>query len=444
VFIVAEDISPDLGCYGNKFVHTPNLDKLASQGARFTRCYTHAPVCAPSRSGMITGMYPTSFGTHHMRSKLAVAPPPTFTSILRKAGYHVAWPGKTDFNFDVPADAFSSTENWMQAGPGTLPKPFFAFMNLNVTHESQIRAPKGKYAKNIERLKADERVDPAKVELPPYYPDAPEVRRDLANYYELITAMDYRVGDILRKLEEDGLAENTVVVFWGDHGRGLPRHKRWVYESGTLCPLIVRWPGKIQPGTVREDLVAVVDFAPTFLTIAGAQIPERLQGQPMLTADGKPGSKPRKYIYSARDRMDEVPDRIRAVRDERYRYVRNFRPELPYAQRVAYGELMPTMRVWREWNEAGKLQGPQKLFFAKTKPEEELYDLEADPHEVNNLAQSSQPEHVAKLNELRGALDQWLKDTNDLGAVPEEELIRRGVVRDVLSGYRSRKLPADE
>jgi uncharacterized sulfatase len=443
VFIGAEDISPDLGCYGNRFVHTPNLDRLAAEGARFDRCFTHAPVCAPSRSGMITGRYPTSFGTHHMRSKLKVAPPPTYTSLLQKAGYYVAWPGKTDFNFDVPPDAFTTKANWVQqGGPGKLPRPFFAYVNLNVTHESQVRSSPEQFAKNTQRLTPEQRVDPAKVELPPFYPDAPEVRRDLANYYELITAMDYRVGDVLKALDEAGLAENTVVVFWGDHGRGLPRYKRWVYDSGSRCPLIVRWPGKIRPGTVRDDLVAVVDFAPTFLTIAGAALPKELDGQPFVDAEGRPNPDRRKYVYTARDRMDETPDRIRSVRDERYRYVRNFRPELPYAQRVQYGEMMPTMRVWREWNKAGKLQGPQNLFFAPTKPGEELYDTQSDPHEVNNLAASTALEHQAKLKELRAALDAWLKETDDLGAVPEEELVRRGIVEDVISKYEDRKAPA--
>lgn len=438
VFIGAEDISPDLGCYGNAFVQTPNLDRLASQGARFTRCFTQAPVCAPSRSGMITGMYPTSIGSHHMRSKL-IAPPPTFTGLLREAGYHVAWPGKTDFNFDVPAGSFSTTRPWAKEGPGALPTPFFAYVNLEGTHESKIRAPAGQFAQLTRRLTPGQRVDPAKVVLPPYYPDTPEVRRDVANYYELITAMDYQVGDVLDALDRQGLADSTAVVFWGDHGWGMPRGKRWCYDSGTRCPLIVRWPGKVAPGTAREDLTAAVDLAPTFLTLAGVAVPERLQGRPFLMADGRPNPEPRRYAFSARDRMDETPDRIRSVRDEHYRYVRNYQPELPYAQRVQYGELMPTMQAWRRLNEEGKLQGSQRLFFAPTKPEEELYDTRADPHEINNLAGSASPEHVAKMKELRDALAGWVEKTKDLGAVPEEELIRRGLVEDVLKGYEARK-----
>jgi N-sulfoglucosamine sulfohydrolase len=447
VFIGAEDLSPDLACYGSKFVHTPNLDRLASQGARFTRAFTHAPVCAPSRSGMITGMYPTTIGSHHMRSGL-INPPPTFPAELRKAGYYVDWATKTDINFAgrqnaQPKDAFDSTKAWTNdAALEKLPRPFFAHVNFATTHESQIRAPRDKFEQLTRRLTPAQRMDPAKVDLPPYYPDTPESRRDLANYYELVTAMDYQVGEVLDLLERHKLADNTVVVFWGDHGRGLPRYKRWCYDSGTRIPLIVRWPGKVQPGTVRDDLVAVVDFAPTFLTMAGAPIPDRMQGQPFLTGEGKPNPHPRKYVYAARDRMDETPDRIRSVRDERYHYVRNFRPELPYAQRIQYGEEMPTMQSWRRLNAEGKLTGPQKLFFAPTKPKEELYDTASDPHEVNNLADSRQPEHQAKLKELRGELDRWIDETKDLGAVPEEELIKQGLVEDFLKNYLLRKEPS--
>ena len=444
VFIGAEDFSPDLGCYGSKFVHTPNLDRLASQGARFTRAFTHAPVCAPSRSGMITGMYPTTIGSHHMRSGL-INPPLTFPAELRKAGYHVVWATKTDINFagrqnGQPKDAFDSKALWTSdAALQKLPRPFFAHVNFNTTHESQVRAPGAKFAENTKRLTPQQRVDPAKVDLPPYYPDTPETRRDLANYYELVTAMDFQVGEVLELLERNGLANNTVVVFWGDHGRGLPRHKRWCYDSGSRIPLIVRWPGKVQPGTVREDLVAVVDFAPTFLTMAGAPVPDRMQGQTFLTSEGKPNPHPRKYVYCARDRMDETPDRIRSVRDERYQYLRNFHPELPYAQRIQYMDLMPTMQAWRKLNAEGKLKGPQALFFAPAKPKEELYDTASDPHEVNNLAESNQPEHQAKLKELRAELDRWMEETKDLGAVPEEELIKRGVVEDFLKNYEGRK-----
>jgi uncharacterized sulfatase len=222
------------------------------------------------------------------------------------------------------------------------------------------------------------------------------------------------------------------VFLTGDHGRGLPRSKRWVYDSGIHVPLIVRWPGKIKPGTVRDDLVSFIDFAPTALALAGLSAPN-LQGLAFLG----PKTQERKCIFAARDRMDETFDRIRAVRSKQYKYIRNFHPELPYAQRIAYGEEMPTMQVWRRLNGEGKLSGPQKLFFAPVKPAEELYDLNSDPHEIRNLAES--PAHQAVLNDLRAALGQWIQETHDLGAVPESELIKRGLVKDLSAAYAERK-----
>jgi uncharacterized sulfatase len=465
VWIFGEDMGPELGCYGDQQAITPNMDRLAREGARFTRCFTHAPVCAPSRSGLITGLYPTTIGTHHMRSKL-ISPPPTFTSYLRKAGYFVAWPGKTDFNFDVPSDAFDSTADWLmdegvrptakkKAGKMLAPlksrQPFFAFINLGDSHESSIRMM-DKFNNFTAKLKPEERHDPAKMSVPPYHPDAPEVRRDLANYYDLVTAVDQKVGAVLKFLDEQGLADNTVVFLTGDHGRGLSRSKRWVYDSGIHVPLIVRWPGQIKPGTVREDLVSFIDFAPTVLALADIHFP--VGGKPTNVPGGAnstaeiyqplqgivflgPRAQDRKYVFAARDRMDETYDRIRAVRTTQFKYIHNFEPQLPYAQRIAYMDEMPTMQVWRRLNAEGKLTGAQKLFFAPTKPREELYDMQSDPHEIHNLADS--PEHQAVLKELRAALDKWIEDTHDLGAVPEQELIKRSLVRDILSTYAGRK-----
>ena len=436
IWIVGEDLGPELGCYGDAYSRTPNIDKLASEGARFTRAFTHAPVCAPSRSGLITGRYPTSIGTHHMRSKL-LKPPATFTQRLRECGYHVSWPGKTDFNFDAPREAFDVTNpNWRRRLP---PQPFFAYVNLGTTHESQVRANAAQFAKNTAQLKPEDRHDPAKATLPPYYPDTSETRRDWANYYDLITAVDYQVAEVLADVERHGIASNTVVFFFGDHGRGLPRAKRWIYDSGIHVPLIIRWPGQIKPRTLREDLVAFVDFAPTVLSLATCAIPTDLDGQVFL---GPNRAADRKYIYAARDRMDEAYDRIRCVRDARFKYIRNFHPELPYAQRIDYMEEMPTTRVWRELNAAGKLTGPQTLWFSQNKPREEFYDLENDPHEINNLADSKL--HRTKLDELRAALDRWTADTRDVGAIPETELIARGLVADKLSEYKTRIKPLPE
>jgi len=430
VWIIGEDTGPELGCYDDQYARTPNLDQLASEGARFTRAFSHAPVCGPSRSGLISGMYPTSIGTHHMRSKL-VSPPRTFTSFLRTAGYFVSWFGKTDFNFDIPADAFDSMQNWVNRIPQ---QPFFACVNLLASHESRIRAAREKFEKEIARLTTDERHDPDQAPLPPYYPDAPEVRRDLANYYDLVTAVDYEVGDILQGLERQGVADNTIVFFFGDHGRGLPRAKRWVYDSGIHVPLLVRWPGKIKPGTVREDLVSLIDFAPTVMSLAGLEVPDSMQGQVFLGPDAVAG---RKYVFAARDRMDEAFDRIRAVRDKRFKYIRNYHPEVPCMQPIGSLEEMPTMRVWRGLHAEGQLRGPPNHVFAPIKPAEELFDLEIDPHEINNLADSAG--HQQKLVELRSALEEWMAETKDLGAVSESELIGRGLVKDVVKEYRRRK-----
>jgi uncharacterized sulfatase len=437
IWIVGEDLGPELGCYRDSYARTPHMDQLAAEGARFTRAFTHAPVCAPSRSGLITGRYPIAIGTHHMRSKLK-SPPPAFTTYLRDAGYFVAWPGKTDFNFDVPKSYFDTTTNWLNNPRNHPRKPFFAYLNLGQSHESQIRLTQEKFDELTSILPPEHRHDPATAVVPPYHPDTEITRRDLAKYYDLVSVVDHRLGETLKKIEAAGLAENTVIFFFGDHGRGLPRSKRWVYDSGIRVPLIIKWPGKIKPRTVREDLVSFVDFGATALALAGIKIPKEFDGQSILRPDGS-APEPRKYIYAARDRMDETPDRIRAVRDARYKYIRNFQPELPYAQRIVYGEEMPTMQEWRRLNEAGKLSGPQKLFFAPTKPNEELYDTESDPHEINNLAQS--PNHNAKLSELRAALDEWLKKTGDLGAIPESDLIQRGLIADSLSQNEQRKAP---
>jgi uncharacterized sulfatase len=435
VWIVGEDMGPELGCYGDKNAVTPNMDRLAREGVRFTKCFTHAPVCAPSRSGLITGRFPTSIGSHHMRSTL-LKPPPMFTSYLKEAGYLVCWPtastfGKTDFNFAIPKGSFDVVTDWTKDIPG---KPFFGFFNITTSHESQIRAPAPAMAKNLARVTESERHDPKALTLPEYYPDTPIVRRDLASYYDLVTAVDHTIGDVLDALDKAGVTDNTVVILTGDHGRGLPRSKRWVYEQGTHVPLIVRWPGQIKPGSVRDDLVCFLDLPATTLALAGVEVPRDLQGQVILGPMMAPA---RKYVFAARDRMDETFDRIRGVRGERFHYIRNFHPELPYAQRVSYMEEMPTMQEWRRLHAEGKLSPIQDAFFAPTKPSEELYDTENDHDEVHNLA--GDPRYKDTLTEFRAALDKWLTETNDLGSVPERELIRRGLVEDRMAEYEARK-----
>jgi len=437
LWISAEDLSPDLGCYGDSYAKTPNLDRLASEGVRFQWAFSTAPVCAPSRSAIITGMYATSLGSMHMRSK--AVPPPyvhAFPEYLRAAGYYCVNRSKTDYNFEAPPnhtppptiwDESSPRAHWRNRAPG---QPFFAVINLTVTHESRIRTDEEAFAKDTARLTPDQRHDPALATIPPYYPDTPLVRKDWARYYDLVTAMDFQVAEILAELEADGLAGNTVVFFWGDHGRGLPRAKRWVYESGTRVPLMVRWPGTLVPGSVREDLASLVDLGPTVLAIAGVPVPEHFQGRVIVGPGTEP---PPPFLAAHRDRMDETYDTIRALRYPRFRYIRNFFPGRPYAQHIGYGEEMPTMKEMRrrykthrdalspEYDHA--LNPVQLLFFQPEKPVEELYDSEADPHEVRNLA--GLPEYKEMLAGMRRDLAEWQKKTGDLGLVPEDELKER-------------------
>ncbi len=428
VWISAEDLSPDLGCYGDEYAHTPSLDRLAAEGVRYTRAFSHAGVCAPARSGIITGMYPPSIGTQHMRCQGHLPPyVKCFTEYLRDAGYYCTNNGKTDYQFDPPQSAWDASNNqahWRNRQPG---QPFFAVFNFMTTHESQIRTPKAAGRMLDPQL----RHDPAEAKLPPYYPDTPVTRADWAYHADNVTALDRQVQTVLDELEAAGLADDTIVWFWGDHGRGLPRAKRWVYDSGIHVPLLIRVPEKwrklaspgnpdaVAPGSVNEELVAFVDFAPTMLSLAGVEIPAHLQGQAFLGPNKAP---PREYIYAHRDRMDERYDLIRAVRDKRYKYIRNYLPEVTRAQHIQYMDLMPTMQEMRRLFAAGELSGPQLQFFAPSKPLEELYDTQADPHEVDNLA--GDPQYRDVLQRLRAAHRAFMRESGDTGLLPEGELDR--------------------
>ncbi len=423
LWITCEDTSPDFGCYGDSYAVTPNVDRLAAQGTRYNLCFSHAPVCAPSRSGLILGMYPTTVGSHHMRSQV----PPradwrTYSSYLREAGYYCTNNSKTDYNFPVPKDAWD--ENGPKAHFRNRPnksQPFFAIFNDTVSHESQSRPTEQQYAKNTRRLTPEQRHDPAKAKLPAYLPDTPVVRKNWAICYDNVTAMDYTVGDLLAQLEADGLADNTVVFFYGDHGRGLTRGKRWLYDSGTRVPLVIRWPGKIKPQTVSDDLVAFVDLGPTVLSIAGIKPPANMQGQPLLGKYQAPT--PREYVYGARDRMDERIDMFRSVRDKQFKYIRNYMPWQPYAQHIDYMTQMPMYQELVRLRAAGVLHGAPALWMAKSKPVEELYDCVADRDEVVNLAEK--PEHRATLERMRAESKRWMIETNDLGLLPEALMLDR-------------------
>jgi uncharacterized sulfatase len=421
LWISCEDTSPDLGCYGDAYARTPNLDRFAGEGARFSNAFSVYGVCAPSRSSIITGMYPASIGTQHMRSQ--GVPPPyvkCFTEYLRAAGYYCTNNVKTDYNFDAPVTAWDECTNRAHYRNRAKGQPFFSVFNITTTHESQIRAEPEQFNRHMQLVRPEDRHDPAKAKLPSYYPDTPVVRRDWANYYDLVTAMDTQANRLLEELRSEGLANDTIVFFWGDHGRGLPRAKRWVYDSGIRVPLIVRWPGRIRPGSVVNDLVSLMDLGPTLLNVAGLEVPRYMQGQAFL-GDKRPPA--RRCVYAARDRMDETYDIIRAVRDERFKYIRNYQPGKPYAQYIDYMDQMPTLREWRRLNKDGKLVGPQRNFFAPEKLPEELYDTHADPDEVVNLA--ANPQYADVLKRMRGEHERFMKDTGDMALVPEPELLER-------------------
>jgi len=420
LWLSCEDSSPHLGCYGDKDARTPNLDKLATEGQRYTHAFSTYGVCAPCRSSIITAMYPASIGTGHMRSE-GVPPPPVkcFTEWLRAAGYYCTNNVKTDYNFAAPVTAWdenSAKAHWRGREPG---QPFFSVINIVSTHESQIWTEDA-YKRNISTLSPEELHDPAKLTVPPIYPDTPTVRKDLARLHDNITSMDKVMGGYLKQLADDGLADSTIVFFWGDHGDGMTRCKRWVYDSGTRVPLIVRWPGQIKPGSVTDRMVSLLDLGPTALSLAGVKPPAHMHGQAFLGAHAQ---KPRQYCFMARDRMDETYDIIRSVRDQRFRYIRNYQPEKSYAQNIEYMDRMPTLKEMRALHAAGKLTGPPALYFRPTKPKEELFDSQADPWEINDLA--ADPKYAKHLARLRAAHERFMKDTNDQALVPEPELKER-------------------
>ena len=418
LWILSEDISPDLGCYGTRAVRTPNLDNLASQGVRYTNAFATSPVCSPSRSAMITGMYQTSIGVHNHRSHRGdgyTLPEPVrlITDYLRKAGYFTAnvttaapgvkGSGKTDFNFQYK-NAFDGSD-WNQRKSG---QPFFAQLSFKETHRGE------HWEKLGEMLK--DRVDPAQVKLPPYYPDHPVAREDWATYLDSIQLMDQYVGKVLKRMDAEGLTGSTVVIFIGDHGRCHVRGKQWLYDGGIHIPLIIRWPGKLESGEVCEDLVSAIDISATVLKIAGIDPPKHMEGQVFL----EPEAKKREYIIAARDRCDETIDRIRCVRTKRYKYIRNFMPERPYTQKNAYKQRSyPMLSLMEDLHAQGKLTATQALFMAPRKPDEELYDIWNDPYEIHNL--STSPEHQQTMKRMRAILEKWIRDTEDQGQFPEKE-----------------------
>lgn len=415
LWLIAEDIGTDLGCYGDKDARTPNLDRLASQGCMYRHAFSTGPVCSSSRSALMTGMYQTSFGAQNHRSHRddGYRLPEGFvllTDRLRAAGYFTAnvvqlpppitWrgAGKTDWNFQPAAKPFDSAK-WTDLKTH---QPFYAQVNIHETHRMYEKAKENP-------------TDPATVTPPPYLPDHPIARDDWARYHDSIHVLDGKIGQILAELDQEGLADNTVIFFFGDHGRECFRGKYYSYEQGCLTSLLVRWPGHVHPGSISDDLISLIDLNAQTLAIAGIAIPPEYPAHPFFGL----GAVKRQYVFSARDRIDDTFDHVRTVRDDRYKYIRNYEPQRPYLQHMIYAEQTnPNVNLMKDLFAQGKLNADQAKFMASSRPEEELYDLQADPWEFHNLAQS--PEHQPILVRLRGVLEQWRKDTHDRGLEPED------------------------
>ena len=441
LWISVEDISTTLAVYGDSSIHTPNIDRLAKEGITYYNAFATVGVCAPSRSSIITGMYPVSIGTHNMRTgphyafrepeketyqdyygltdikgrnvpEYAAVPPPyvkVFTEYLRAAGYYTSNNAKTDYQFNSPITAWDEIgrdATYKNRNPG---QPFFAVFNHEVTHESRV------FMKKDDPMLSDK----GRIALPGYFPDIPVVRQDVGRVYSNILELDQQVGEMLSTLEKEGLLDNTIIFFWSDHGGPLLRQKRAVGNSGLRVPLLVRFPNGYGAGTVVEDIVSLMDLGPTVMSLAGLEPPSYMHGKAFL-GEFKV-EKPHQYAFGSADRFDEAVDMSRSVIDGRYVYIRNFRPELPLIYRNAYREQIDMTKTLIEMDLRGELEGGAAYIFMKTKPLEELYDLQKDPDEIKNLAHL--PEFEGRLKEMRAALSTWQLEVKDLGFVPEYDLV---------------------
>ena len=419
LWLTSEDNGPELGCYGDDYAVTPNLDGLARKSFIYLNAWSTAPVCAPARTTIISGMYPPSTGSEHMRS-MATLPSDfkMYPKYLREIGYYCTNNSKEDYNLEKGEgvwDDSSRKAHWKNRKPG---QPFFSIFNYTISHESKIR----------NKIEPENKIhDPAKVPVPAYHPDVAESRKDWAQYYDRITMMDAEVGAALKELKDAGLEEDTIIFYYGDHGSGMPRSKRWPYNSGLNVPLLVHVPQKyayLAPKDYRANskstrLVGFVDLAPTLLSIVGIQPPSHMQGSAFMGAFEE---KERDYNFGFRGRMDERYDMVRVVRNKRYLYIRNYMPHRIYGQYISYMFQTPTTAKWKEMFDAGQLNAAQSQFW-QPKHIEELYDLQEDPDEVNNLVAS--PEHQDILKELRSAQRELAYDIRDVGFLPEYEIHER-------------------
>ncbi len=433
LWLTAEDMSPNLGCYGDDQALTPRLDAFAKEAVRYTRAFATAPVCSPSRSCLITGMFATSLGTQRLRSAFPIpADFQPFTASLRAVGYHCTNNVKTDYNLrDEPAfiraawDESSTTAHWRKRSPG---QPFFAVFNFMTTHQSRTSAwSQEEFEKEVgSQLSPGERHDPQHMTPPPFYPLTQEARIAWARYHDCITRMDQQVGELLDQLETDGLADDTIVFFYSDHGMGMPRGKRCLQDSGLRVPLLIRFPKKWEhlapsaPDTSTDRLVSFVDFAPTVLSLCGGKAPAHFQGTAFL---GPKAGEPRPFVHGARDRVDEAFDVSRSVRDPRWLYIRNFMPHLSWMQPEGYSDTSTFRQELKRLAAAGQLNADAMTYAAPQRPLEELYDTQADPHQLHNLA--TDPAHAERLRAMRAELHRWELATRDTGFLTEPQMWQR-------------------
>ena len=428
IWLVAEDQSPDFfPMYGDSTISLPNIESLSLDGVVFTNAYTPVPVCAPTRSAIITGMYPTTLGTHNMRtynayttenqpeigipsySPLVPDGVKMFTEYLRKEGYYCTNNAKEDYNFKAPEsgwDESSTSAHWRNRPKDA---PFFSVFNFNVCHESGI------WKQGEEELY----VSPDSISVPPYFPDNDVIRHDLAVNYSNLKRLDEELGKIINQLKEDGLYENSIIFFYGDHGGPFPRYKRALYDTGIKLPLVIKFQNNLKKSNYDDRLISFIDFAPTLLSWAGITPPKVMQGKAQFGVYRD--STESNYVFASSDRFDEMYDKLRAVRTKRFKYIRNYNPEISNALAVKYREQIPMMQNMMTLRALGKLDSLPSLWFRTPKPEEELYDMENDPFELVNL--SNQVQFQDTLVHLRKVLNTWIKETNDLGRTPEKDLI---------------------
>lgn len=438
VWLVAEDLSPVIPSFGDSTIQTPNISRLAAEGVCYDNVYSPSPVCSPSRAALSTGMYPNHIGASHMRTgpwfasdmsdefikgfdkympegmSAYEALPPTgvrmFSEYLREEGYYCTNNSKQDYQYRCSLTAWDETSNqahWKNRKAG---QPFFAIFNFNECHESQI------WARAADSLWVDENLA---VPIPPYLPDTDIAKKDVRRMYSNVKLMDHRVGVLLQELEEQNLLDSTIIFWYTDHGGPLPRQKRLLYDSGLKVPMVIRFPNQQFAGQRDDQMISFIDFGVTVLSLLGIQTP-KVDGKAFL---GKYKKAERPYIFAAADRFDESYDANRAVRDKRYKYIKYYQPEKPMHLPINYRNQMPIMQELNRLLAEDKLTPAQALWFRKTKPKEELFDTEKDPHEINNLADD--PNYGDKLKELRAKCETWVNSFEHTGLLPEKELVEK-------------------